>query len=68
MGAMSVDELEKALTALSREERARIVARLEELDAAEFDAKLEKDILAGNFDELADRALADHAAGKTTPL
>lgn len=65
---MTVEELEKAVTTLSRKERARLLALIEELDAAEFDAKIERDIIAGKFDELAEKALAEHAAGKTKPL
>jgi hypothetical protein len=38
------------------------------MDAAEVDAKLERDIKAGKFDDLADRALAEHTAGKSKPL
>ena len=65
---MSVEELEKAITKLSREDRAKLLALLEEMDAAEVDAQIERDIGAGKFDELADQALANHAAGKTRPL
>ena len=65
---MSVEELEKAVAKLSSKERARLMALLEEMDAAEVDANLERDIKAGKFDELAERALAEHAAGKTKPL
>ncbi len=65
---MSVEELEKAITKLSREDRAKLLALLEEMDAAEVDAQIERDIRAGKFDELADQALANHAAGKTRPL
>lgn len=65
---MSVEELEKAITKLSSKERTRLLHLLEELDAAEVDAKLERDIKAGRFDKLAEEALAEHAAGKTKPL
>lgn len=65
---MSVEELEKAIIKLSAAERARLLSLLEEMDAAEVDANLERDIKAGKFDELAERALADHAAGKSKPL
>jgi hypothetical protein len=65
---MSVEELETAITKLSSKERARLLQLLEELDAAEVDANLERDIGAGKFDELAERALAEYAAGKTKPL
>ncbi|MGA9796892.1 MAG: hypothetical protein WBQ17_15310 [Rhizomicrobium sp.] len=65
---MSVEELEKAITKLSSKERARLLHLLEEMDATEVDANLERDIKAGKFDNLADQALADHAAGKTKRL
>jgi hypothetical protein len=65
---MSVDEIEKAITKLSAEERAKLRAWLDERDAAEFDAKIERDLKAGKFDRLADEALAAHAAGKSKPL
>jgi hypothetical protein len=68
MKVMSVEELEKAITKLSREDRAKLLALLEEMDAAEVDAQIEHDIESGKFDELADQALANHAAGKTRPL
>jgi len=51
---MTVEEIEKAVTTLSREERARLTALLEELDAAEFDTKIERDTKSGELD----RALA----------
>jgi Mg/Co/Ni transporter MgtE len=65
---MSVEELEKAITKLSSKERTRLLRLLEEMDAAEVDANLERDIKAGKFDQLAEQALADHKAGKTKPL
>jgi Mg/Co/Ni transporter MgtE len=65
---MSVDELEKAITKLSSQERTRLIKLLEEMDSAEVDANLERDIKAGKFDNLADQALADHTAGKIKPL
>jgi len=65
---MSVDEIERAITKLSSKERARLLKLLEEMDAAEVDAKIERDIKAGKFDKIADQVLADHAAGKTKPL
>ena len=66
--AMSVDEIEKAAEKLSTKERARLRAFLDELEAAEVDAALERDIRAGKFDKLAEQARADHAAGETKPL
>jgi hypothetical protein len=65
---MSVEEIEKAFVKLPLKERARLLEVLAELDAAEFDAKIEADIKAGKLDKLAEQALAEHAAGKTKPL
>ncbi|HEY2069642.1 MAG TPA: hypothetical protein VGG48_08835 [Rhizomicrobium sp.] len=65
---MSVDDIEKAIPKLSPAERARLLKMLAEMDAAEWDRQIEEDIKSGKFDELADRALAEHAAGKTRLL
>ena len=65
---MSVEELEKAITELSSKDRTRLLKLLAEMDEAEFDADVERDVKAGKFDKLADEALAEHAAGKTKPL
>lgn len=61
---MSIDELEKAVTKLSRKERDRLRALLEEMDAAEFDAKIERDAKSGKLDKLAEAALKDFRAGR----
>ena len=53
---MSIDELEKAAGKLSRKERARLLAFLEELDAAEFDAKIERDAKSGKLDKLVEKS------------
>jgi len=39
-----------------------------EFDAAAWDRQLELDVKAGKLDTLADEALRDHAAGKSTEL
>ena len=65
---MSVEELEKAVATLSREERARLLALIEEMDAAEFDAKIERDAKSGKLDRLAQEALEDVKAGRFREL
>ena len=65
---MSVDEIEKAITKLSAEERAKLRAWLDEMDAEEWDRQIEKDIMAGKFDKLAEQALAEHDAGLSRKL
>ncbi|HEY0300284.1 MAG TPA: hypothetical protein VGC36_03065 [Rhizomicrobium sp.] len=65
---MSVDEIEKAIVKLSPEERAKLRAWLDEMDAEEWDRQIEADIKAGKFDALADEALAEHKAGLSRKL
>jgi hypothetical protein len=65
---MSVEELEKAVAKLPSQELARFRAWFEEFAANEWDKQIERDILAGKFDKLAEEALADHAAGLTRKL
>lgn len=66
--SMSIDELKKAITKLSSKERARLRALLEEMDAAEFDANIERDVANGKLDKLADAALREHREGRTRGL
>jgi hypothetical protein len=65
---MSIDELERAVTKLSRMERERLRLLLEEMDAAEFDAKIERDAENGKLDKLAEAALKEHRQGRTREL
>jgi hypothetical protein len=63
-----VEKLEQQIEALSPEELAQFRAWFLEFDWAAWDAQLEGDVRAGRLDALADKALADHAARKTTRL
>lgn len=63
-----VESLQEQIQALSTEELAELREWFLELDWKLWDAQLERDIGAGRLDDLADRALRDHAAGKSTPL
>jgi hypothetical protein len=65
---MSIHEIETAVTRLSQEELARFSQWFEEYAAAEWDRRIEADIRAGRFDAAGKRAVADHEAGRTTPL
>ena len=64
----NVEKIERDVQALSPEELARFRAWFLEYDWAAWDRQLEKDVEAGELDQLADKALRDHAAGKTKPL
>lgn len=63
-----VESIEQQIKALSPEELAQLRAWFAEFDWALWDRQLERDAAAGKLDALAEKALRDHAAGKTTPL
>ena len=63
-----VERIEQEIQALSPDELAELRAWFLEYDWAAWDRQLDGDVQAGRLDDLADRALRDHAAGKTTPL
>ncbi len=55
----TVEDIEKAISKLPLNELARFRAWFEELDAARFDQKIERDAKAGKLDRFADEAVAD---------
>ena len=63
-----VEKIEHDVRALSPEELAQFRAWFLEFDWAAWDRQLDADVQAGKLDGLAEKALRDHAAGKTTPL
>ncbi len=63
-----VESIEQQIKALSAEELAQLRAWFLEFDWALWDRQLERDVAAGKLDALAEKALRNHAAGKTTPL
>jgi hypothetical protein len=63
-----IERIEQEVRALSPDELAQFRAWFLEYDWAAWDHQLERDVEAGRLDDLAARALRDHAAGKTTPL
>jgi len=63
-----VEKTELQVQGLSPEEFAQFRAWFVEFDWATWDRKLERDVESGRLDDLAKKALRDHAAGKTTPL
>lgn len=65
---MSVEELEKAVARLPRDELARFRAWFETFDADKWDEQIEADIKAGKWDKFADEALAEHRAGLSKKL
>jgi hypothetical protein len=66
--AMSVQELESAVTRLSAEELARFHQWFEEYVADQWDRQIEADSRAGRFDAAGKRAVTDLEGGRCKPL
>ena len=65
---MSVQDLETAVSQLSKEELARFSQWFEEYVADEWDRQIEKDVLSGRLDAAIQRADEHYKAGRCTPL
>jgi hypothetical protein len=63
-----IEKIEQEVQALPPDEFAQFRAWFLEYDWAAWDRQIERNDQAGRLDDLAARALRDHAAGKTTPL
>jgi len=63
-----VERIEREVEELSSEELAKFRQRFAAFDAEAWDRQFEVDVKAGKLDALADRALRDHEAGKSTKL
>jgi len=62
------EKAESEIQQMSAEELAAFRAWFAEFDAKEWDRQIERDAQAGRLDALADRALRDHEAGRSTKL
>ncbi len=62
------ENLEREVRDLSPEELAAFRKWFLAYDWEGWDRQFEQDVLAGKLDALADRALRDHEAGKSTKL
>ena len=58
-----VEDIEKAIKSLTREDHERLRNWFEDCDAVLFDQKLERDAKAGKLDKLVANALANADAG-----
>ena len=63
-----LESIEKAIAELSDEERAKLRAFLDELEADLWDTKIERDAKAGKLDKLEARALENLKAGRVRDL
>lgn len=66
--AISLEEIEKALTALPQDKLSEFRAWYSEFDAKVWDVELKRDVAAGKLDALANRAIRDHRVGKSREL
>ncbi len=65
---MTLQELEKTISDLSPEELARFREWFFAFDAKNWDQQFEADVVAGRLDDLADEAIREYRAGKSTEL
>ncbi len=66
--AITIEDIEKAIEQLPKDQLRRFRAWYEEFDSDVWDEQIEKDAAAGKLDSLADAAIADHKAGKSKEL
>jgi hypothetical protein len=63
-----LEKIEREIAGLGRDDVMKLADWLAEYKANLWDEQIEEDAKAGRLDSLAERALADHRAGKTKPL
>jgi hypothetical protein len=63
-----VQEIERAIDALTPDQREELYAWVDKRYLQSGDMRLKAAIDAGRFDDRIARAVADHKAGKTEPL
>jgi hypothetical protein len=68
MNLNTVQDIERAIDALTPEQREELCQWIDEHYPQQVDAQLKAGIEAGYFDERINRAIADHKAGRTRPL
>ena len=63
-----LEHVERQVQRLSRSDFFRFKEWFREYEWREWDSQIEQDSKSGKLKELAEKTLADHAAGRTTPL
>lgn len=63
-----LEQIERAVSSLSREELEAFRAWFGRYDAAAWDSQFETDAKSGKLDALAEDAVADFRAGRARPL
>lgn len=65
---MTIEDLEKAVAKLPPAQFAEFRAWFEALDGARLDQKIERDVMAGKLDELANQAIDDYRKGRAREI
>jgi hypothetical protein len=65
---MTLQDLENSISNLPPSDLAKFREWFWEFDANNWDTQLESDVASGRLDSLADEAIRDHQAGKSTQL
>jgi len=68
MGKNTVQEIKRAIDALTPEQLDELYLWLERQHPHPIDARIESDLQAGGLDKAIERALDDHAKGRSRPL
>ena len=68
MSLNTVQEIERAIAALTPQQRDELYQWLDEQYPQPIDIQLKADLEAGRIDERINRAVADHKTGRTQPL
>jgi len=63
-----VEKLENEVQRLNPDELAAFRDWFRRYDSDEWDKEIERDVSAGRLDKLAEKAIADHKAGRTREL
>jgi hypothetical protein len=63
-----VESIEHAVEQLGRDDLATFREWFQSFDSAQWDAQIESDVAAGKLDAMADEAIAEFRAGKTSSL
>jgi hypothetical protein len=68
MSLNTVQEIERAIAALTPQQLAELYAWLDQYDPQPIDARLQSDLAAGRLDNAIARALDDEKNGRVQPL
>jgi len=65
---IAIEEIENEIVNLPQDQLRKFRAWYESFDSKAWDEQIEHDVMTGKLDALANAAIADHEAGKSTKL